>query len=235
MNPGDTEQYKVWADDFAIYGPVDEATLAEWIKDARVIPGTFVESQSDQRWHRAGALPNLRNLFPPSAEVSTSAADRPEQAAAQELRGFPIFTNLCDAGLAQLAALGRFYDVAPGTLIVRKGDDCDAVYFVLSGELRVRLLVGVVDKQDKTLCTLTGGEFFGELGMFLQSQRTADVIADAPSRLFRISTSAFQLMVKEIPELASPVLFDLGLTMAKRIADDNRRFYREVTSQFLWA
>jgi hypothetical protein len=71
--------------------------------------------------------------------------------------------------------------------------------------------------------------------MFLQSKRTADVLAETQSRLFRMSTNAFQLIVKQIPELASPILFNIGTTMAHRIAEDNQRFYREVTSQFLWA
>jgi hypothetical protein len=42
-------------------------------------------------------------------------------------------------------------------------------------------------------------------------------------------------MIKETHELAAPILFNLGVTMAKRIAADNQRFYREVTSQFLWS
>jgi CRP-like cAMP-binding protein len=120
-------------------------------------------------------------------------------------------------------------------LVVRQGDPCDSVYFVLSGELRVRLLVGVVDRVDKTLCKLGRGEFFGELGMFLRSKRTADVIAESTSRLFCIYTNAFQLLIKQIPELASPILFSIGTTMAQRVADDNQRLYREMTSQFVWA
>lgn len=47
-------------------------------------------------------------------------------------------------------------------------------------------------------------------------------------------TNAFRLIVKQIPELAPPILFDIGATMTRRIAEDNQRFYREVTSQFLW-
>ena len=102
--------------------------------------------------------------------------------------------------------------------VVQNGNPCDAVYFILCGELRVRLLVGVVDKADKTLCKIGGGESFGELGMFLQAKRTADVIAETESRLFRMTTSAFMLLVRQIPELGSPVLFNIGVTMARRMA-----------------
>ena len=65
---------------------------------------------------------------------------------------------------------------------------------VLDGELRVRMLVGVVDRVDKTLCKLGRGEFFGELGMFLRSKRTADVIAETQSWVVARPGSVGQLL-----------------------------------------
>lgn len=229
MSAASSESFKVWADDDQAYGPVDSATLISWIKDERVFPETFVQLQSDRSWCRAGNMEPLREHFPATRATGLKLAT------ATALRELSVFANLSDAALQQLAVLGECFDVDPPNLVVRTGDPCDAVYFVLSGQLRVRLIVGIVDKQDKTLCTLGAGEFFGELGMFLQSKRTADVLAESPSCLFRVSTNAFQLIVKQLPELASPVLFNIGVTMAKRIAEDNQRFYREVTSQYLWA
>ena len=169
-----------------------------------------------------------------AAEANTTEDSDGAESAAEALREFPFFAGLTKEGLEQIAALGKSYGVSPGDLIVQQGDPCDAVYFILCGELRVRLIIGVVDRIDKTLCKLGSGEFFGELGMFLQSKRTADVIAETESRLFRMNTNAFQLLVKQIPELASPVLFNIGSTMARRVAEDNQRLYREVTSQFVW-
>jgi CRP-like cAMP-binding protein len=81
---------------------------------------------------------------------------------------------------------------------------------------------------------LLSGGGFGELGMFLQSKRTADVIAETQSRVFRMTTNSFLLLVRQIPEIAAPVLFNFGVAMGRRIAEDNQRFYREVTSQFVW-
>jgi signal-transduction protein with cAMP-binding, CBS, and nucleotidyltransferase domain len=224
----------MWAEDEQVYGPVDVNTLHQWIQDQRLFPETFVQCQSDSCWRRAEDVEILRQKFaaPP---LSGAAAHNGITSTAAALREFPFFAGLTNEGLEQVAALGKTYEVEAGQLIVRQGDPCDSVYFVLEGELRVRLLVGVVDRVDKTLCKLGRGEFFGELGMFLQSKRTADVIAESQSRLFRMSTNAFQLLIKHIPELASPVLFNIGTTMAQRVADDNQRLYREMTSQFVWA
>jgi len=234
MSTAAADSFKVWADNDTAYGPVDVATLTQWIQDERVFAETFVQPQSDLCWRRAGKLAALREHFS-QATNGGAAGESTDADAVATLRELPIFANLGDGALKQVAALGEFYAVAPRDLVVRTGDPCDAVYFILTGELRVRLIVGVVDKQDKTLCTLGAGEFFGELGMFLQSKRTADVLAETQSRVFRMTTNAFQLIVKQLPELAAPILYNIGVTMARRIAEDNQRFYREVTSQFLWA
>ena len=225
----------MWAEDKRVYGPVDTATLIQWIRDDRVFPETFVQSQSDRRWRQAAGVRTLREQFPTTAPTAVTMAGGGAPLTAGELRGLSVFADLTDEGLEQVTALGRCYEAAPNELIVRQGDPCDAVYFILAGELRVRLIIGVVDRMDKTLCKLRSGEFFDELGMFLQNKRTADVIAETQSRLFRVTTNAFDLLTKQIPELGSQVLFNIGATMARRIAADNQRFYREVTSQFLWS
>ena len=228
------ESYRMWAEDEQVYGPVDTATLLQWIQDNRVFPETFVQPQSDRRWRPATDVEVLRAKFPAAANGATAPISEGRSPSADTLREFPVFAGLSNEGLEQIAALGKAYEVAPGDLVVRQGDPGDAIYFLLAGDLRVRLIIGEVDRMDKTLCKLARGEFFGEMGMFLQSKRTTDVIAETQSRVFRINTNAFQLLVQQIPELASPVLFNLGATMARRIAEDNQRFTREVTSQFVW-
>jgi hypothetical protein len=232
--PARADSFKLWAEDEKVYGPVDVETLQQWIQDERLFPQTFVQSQSDSCWRRAEDIEILREKFTGTPQAAPSVHNGISSTAAA-LREFPFFAGLTNEGLEQVAALGKTYEVEAGQLVVRQGDPCDSVYFVLDGELRVRLLVGVVDRVDKTLCKLGRGEFFGELGMFLRSKRTADVIAESQSRVFCIYTNAFQLLIKQIPELASPILFSIGTTMAQRVADDNKRLYTEMTSQFVWA
>lgn len=234
MSVANAESFKMWSEDEHVYGPVNTATLVQWIQDDRVFAETFVQPQSDRRWRPAADVETLREKLPGTAGAATVLTVGGPSPVVEMLREFPLFAGLTNDGLQQIAALGKVCEVAPGDLVVRQGDPCDALYFLLAGELRVRLIIGEVDRMDKTLCTLANGEFFGELGMFLQSKRTTDVIAETPSRVFRINTNAFQLLVKQIPELASPVLFNLGTTMARRIAEDNQRLTREVTSQFVW-
>jgi hypothetical protein len=235
MNPTGQDSYKVWDNDNTVYGPVGLSHVIEWIRENRILPETFIHAQSEDRWYRAQDLESLREHFSIQEKSAPHAAhyDKSAKVDPAELRQFAIFSELTDDELEQFASLGDFYEIMPETLVVRQGDDCDAVYFVLSGVLRVRLLVGV-PPDDTTLCKISGGEFFGEMGMFLQSTRTADVISESAARLFRMPTNAFQLLVRQMPELAAPILYGIATALARRMAEDNNRFYHEVTSQFLW-
>ena len=149
----------------------------------------------------------------------------------EELRQFPLFSGLSNDDVEQFLHFSKLHEAIPGELIIKKGSPCDAAYFVVSGQVRARLLVGL---EDITLAKIAPGEFFGELGMFIQSTRTADVVADVDTRLLRVTAQAFQLMIRQIPRLAAPLLFVISKSMAHRIADDNRKLQREVASGFLW-
>ena len=63
MRDAYTESYKMWAEDEKVYGPVDTATMVEWIQDERVFPQTFVQPQSDLRWRPAADIETLRVKF----------------------------------------------------------------------------------------------------------------------------------------------------------------------------
>ena len=71
----------------------------------------------------------------------------------------------------------------PGELVIKKGDPGDGLFFVLSGSLRARLVVGF---EDRTLARIPAGEVFGEMAMFTQSPRSADVVAEEESRMLRL-------------------------------------------------
>ncbi len=235
MSSAAEETFKVWAEDNMVYGPIDLPTLIRWVQENRVLAETWVHLPAEDRWEQARALAPLRPYFT-SAPAAAPAAGAPagsDQVSSPELRQFDVFSGLADHELEQFASFGELQAAEPPALVLRQGDPCDAIYFILAGTLRVRLLIGV-NREDTTLCRISAGEFFGEVGMFQQSTRTADVMAETPARLLRVTANAFQLLAKETPHLAAPILFAIARTMARRIAEDNQRFYREATSQFLW-
>ena len=226
--------FRVRDSDSMVYGPVDLSGVIQWIQEKRVLAETLIHVESESRWHQAQDYAPLQKYFSSPQNTVSKAAhlDQTVDISPDELRQFPVFSDLSYKQLQQLATLGYSFEVAPGKLVVKQGEPCDAIYFVLSGTLRVRLLTG--PKNDIALRRISGGEFFGEVGMLLQSTRMADVVAETRTRLLRISSNTFQKLIRETPELSAPLLFSLAVTMAKHMDEDHRRFSRGATSEFLW-
>ena len=68
----------------------------------------------------------------------------------------------------------------------REGDHADAIYFVLSGLVSVRLpLVG--EGRDRRLATLGPGVAVGEMAFLDEGRRSADVVAERDTTLARLS------------------------------------------------
>jgi hypothetical protein len=65
-------QYFVTGTDGNEYGPVDLATLQEWVKDNRVVPTSKIRNESNGMVLQASTMPEVSNLFPPAPLPSMS-------------------------------------------------------------------------------------------------------------------------------------------------------------------
>ncbi len=225
--------YKVWAADNLVYGPVDLMTLIQWVEDQRVVSGTWLHTEQENTWRQAKDIPELYQFFHTGNTTTffKKKSDAGNAYTADEVRQFKIFNALSNAQLDQFFRFCEYVECAPGEVLIKKGDPGDAIFFLLSGELRARLIVGL---QDTTVGAIVAGEFFGEMAMFTHSPRSADVVVGTNSRLLRLSAESFLLMIRELSNLAGPILYAIAQVMARRIADSNKNLHREVASGFVW-
>lgn len=100
-----------------------------------------------------------------------------------------LFESVSDGSLAQLAGAATDIDAVDGTVVVGEGDDADAFYIILSGEL----FVTARGERPEIVShgTLGTGDYFGEIGLIERIPRTATVTATAPTRLLRIDGAVF--------------------------------------------
>ena len=146
--------------------------------------------------------------------------------APEELRQFPALATLSNSDLAHLLRLGELRHAQPGEVTIKRGDPGDALFFILAGTLRARIFVGL---EKKELAEMNAGEIFGDMAMFTQSARSADVVAETETRLLRVSADSFRLLITQSPSAAASMLFGIAGSMAHRILDDDLRlFQREV-------
>jgi CRP-like cAMP-binding protein len=129
---------------------------------------------------------------------------------------FPLFSGVNQETLAWL--LERIDDHEyPGSRAVLMEDAWgNAVYFIVSGWVKVRRLAG---EKATTLAVLGPGDFFGEMAILDESPRSTDVIALAPVELMSVTAQRFIQTLFKDPQLHHRLL----QTMVRRLRQMNAR------------
>ncbi len=134
----------------------------------------------------------------------------------------PLFDELQDAAgrpldPARLIAYLTREEVPAGHHVIRQGDRADEIYFLESGRLTAR--VDVAGEPVTRLRTMGAGTIVGELPLYLGSVRSASVVSDLPSTLYRLTLADFRRMEHEEPELAAALHRMFAKLMARRLTD----------------
>jgi voltage-gated potassium channel len=109
----------------------------------------------------------------------------------------PFFHNIGASVIADVARLLRPRDYPARSVIVRRGERGDCMYFIASGEVEVRLRPGTV--------RLGPGEFFGEIALLTGGPRNATIVAIQPCTLLTLDIVDFRHLLGHQPELARVV------------------------------
>ncbi len=127
------------------------------------------------------------------------------------LEKVPIFSMLTDRQLRSLAkdALERTYP--DGANVVKQGEKGIGFYLLLEGGVEVR-------RKGRRLASLGPGQFFGEMALFDNEPRSADVIASQPTRCLVLSKWEFWGFAMGQPRMLRGMLEE----MARRLGATNR-------------
>jgi CRP-like cAMP-binding protein len=213
--------YMAWGTDNIAYGPVELPGLVTWIKQGRVRSDDWIFKEKDRAWSRASDLTELKVLF--KSKLSPESATSAERLGIQpgSLRRIKMLADVDDRLLDSLLPYLEAVRIPQFGTVVSKGDHGDALFMVLEGELRARVMI---DGRETILSTMGIGECFGELAVVDQGPRSADVIANLPSVLIKVSASALRKMFTEAPALAAPFMFALTRVIAQRIRVATKRY-----------
>ena len=120
----------------------------------------------------------------------------------RRLAQVPLFSSLSEKGRRSVAQSGAIRTYPAGGQIVSKGDMGIGFYLVLDGRVEVR-------SEGKTIATLIPGAFFGEMALFDEQPRTADVVAVAPSRCLVLARHEFWGELSDAPEVLRALMAEL--------------------------
>ena len=112
----------------------------------------------------------------------------------QILKRVPLFSSFSDQQLSALLSCVQHRRFPRGALIVRAGDDTDALYIILSG--RVKVLIPDDEGHEVILSMMGPHEFFGEMGLLDDQPRSASVEALEPCEMLRVSKAGFTARAK---------------------------------------
>jgi CRP/FNR family transcriptional regulator len=133
----------------------------------------------------------------------------------------PLFADLSERDLEQLAQVAVPRSYQSGEAVFREGDSGDTCYVVREGSVRVTRRHS--DGRVITLAELRPGSIFGELAMFGGETRSASVEALERTRALAILAGDMRRIMLQHPEIAVKMLEGL----ADRLRGANERIARQ--------
>ena len=116
------------------------------------------------------------------------------------VRAVPDFESLDDHTLLDIVGASANLFWLAGTPVFEKGSPSEALYVVLSGEVRI---FDTVDGEVKEVSRLGPGDSFGELSLLLQTTHTKNAEAVEDSELMVIPEESFQELLDSNEELSA--------------------------------
>jgi CRP/FNR family cyclic AMP-dependent transcriptional regulator len=114
------------------------------------------------------------------------------------LKSIPLFQDVEDEELAQIAPFAEEESVDEGTYLVKEGDFSYEFMAIEEGEAEVL-------RDGEHVADLGPGDFFGEIGLLEKDRRTATVVAKTDMRLITLTGWDMKRMEKSMPEAVEKV------------------------------
>lgn len=130
---------------------------------------------------------------------------------------FPLLTAANPETLEWLLSVAVEHEYPANRAVLMEDAWGNAVYFIVSGWVKVRRLSG---EEVVTLAILGRGDFFGEMAILDESPRSTDVIALSAVKLISISAQRFIQTLFKDPQLHHRML----QLMVRRLRQTNLRF-----------
>ena len=112
---------------------------------------------------------------------------------ASRLKSNPLFEDVPDEELAQIAGFAQEVNVEAGRELVREGDFSYEFMVIEEGEAEVT-------RHGEHVNDLGSGDFFGEMGLLEKTLRNATVTAKTPMKLITLTGWDLKRMERHIPD-----------------------------------
>ena len=132
-----------------------------------------------------------------------------------ELRNIGLFGALSDDVLEYLSTQLSVEMPPAGATIFREGEDANAMFVVISGEVEV--LKKSKRAVEARVAVLGPGDWFGEMSIVDIQPRSATVRALAPSRLLRVSSADLDALYRHDLRSYAIIILNLARELSRRL------------------
>lgn len=139
--------------------------------------------------------------------------------AAALLRNVPLFKDLDDRELAEVAEVCREEKFVSGAYVFREGEAGNRLYLITEGEVRISR--DVPGSGEEALAVLKAGAVFGEMAVFDRSERSTHAISNGGTTVLTIARADFEMLLDLNRELAYKVLWSVTRLLSGRLRNTN--------------
>ncbi len=120
---------------------------------------------------------------------------------------------------AQLKSHMTQVSLAEGDVLISAGEASQDIYFLKSGRLGV--YITLQDGRKKRVRSMVDGAIIGELAYYLELPRSADIVAERASEVFRLDMAQMEALATTEPVLSAELHKLLAQTLAEKVVRMN--------------
>lgn len=133
-----------------------------------------------------------------------------------------LFQDLTGKELEQVLSICEEENFAAETSIVTEGATGDKMYLIVEGRVRIQKTIKGVGNE--ALAVLETGDFFGEMALVEDIERSADAVAhEGPTKVLSIKKEKFESLLFLNKDLAHSVLWTFVRTLSGRLRETNEK------------
>ena len=102
----------------------------------------------------------------------------------------------------------------PGEVIMSEGEFSQELYVLVSG--RVRIAKDYRGPHERTLASLTPGDFLGKMASFESAPRSATAVTEEEAELLVLSPEKFKQTIYQKPDMAFEIFRELSARLRRR-------------------
>jgi CRP-like cAMP-binding protein len=140
----------------------------------------------------------------------------------KELVRMPLFSGIPEETFPSIAGMLKEERFTAGHVVIREGDPAQSFYILRSGEMEVRKTIDRESGKHKTLAILEEGDIFGEMAIFGEEMRAADVVTVKDSLLWEVKFRDFSNLLNTDPKIGLQLLKAMITILISRLKATNQ-------------